>query len=401
MELFRQYGPCLILIDEWVAYARQLHDAQDLPGGTFETQFTFAQTLAESAKAVPGCLLVVSLPASDVGGISPHVVAEDVEVGGLRGREALQRLRNVIGRIESSWRPATAEESFEIVRRRLFKPTTDPDAFIARDLTARVFVEYYRKHSAEFPRECSEQAYEERIKKAYPIHPEVFDQLYGSWSTLAKFQRTRGVLRLMASVVHQLWESNDKSPLILPASVPLDVSTVQEELTRHLSDNWAPIIEKEVDGLESLPRKLDAQNSNLGKYSACRRVARTIFLATAPIQSAANQGIEDRRVKLGCAMAGEPPAVFGDALRRLAANGTHLYQDGVRYWYSTRPTVTKLARDRAEGLKRHPDQVEAEMLRRLKQAARERDRFAAVHVCPSSAHDVSDEPETRLVVLDP
>ncbi len=41
-ELLREYGPCLVLIDEWVAYARQLHDAADLPGGSFETQFTFA-----------------------------------------------------------------------------------------------------------------------------------------------------------------------------------------------------------------------------------------------------------------------------------------------------------------------------------------------------------------------
>jgi hypothetical protein len=47
-ELFNQYGPCLILIDEWVAYARQLHDQSDLPAGGFETQFTFAQVLPET-----------------------------------------------------------------------------------------------------------------------------------------------------------------------------------------------------------------------------------------------------------------------------------------------------------------------------------------------------------------
>ena len=114
-ELFNAYGPCLILIDEWVAYGRQLHDQSDLPGGSFETQFTFAQALTESAKLAKNCLLVVSLPASDTSG-SPHTQADDVEVGGQRGREALDRLRNVIGRVESSWRPASAEEGFEIVR---------------------------------------------------------------------------------------------------------------------------------------------------------------------------------------------------------------------------------------------------------------------------------------------
>ena len=48
-ELFNKYSPCLILVDEWVAYARQLHEGSDLPAGTFDTQFTFAQTLSESA----------------------------------------------------------------------------------------------------------------------------------------------------------------------------------------------------------------------------------------------------------------------------------------------------------------------------------------------------------------
>ena len=108
-ELFNEYGPCLVLIDEWVAYARQLHDQSDLPAGSFETQFSFAQALTESAKLANHCLLVISLPASDTTG-SPHTRADDVEVGGQRGREALDRLRNVVGRIESSWRPASAEE---------------------------------------------------------------------------------------------------------------------------------------------------------------------------------------------------------------------------------------------------------------------------------------------------
>jgi predicted AAA+ superfamily ATPase len=62
-ELFKAYGPCLVLIDEWVAYARQLHDQSDLPAGGFETQFTFTQALTESAKLAGNCLLVISLPA--------------------------------------------------------------------------------------------------------------------------------------------------------------------------------------------------------------------------------------------------------------------------------------------------------------------------------------------------
>jgi predicted AAA+ superfamily ATPase len=399
-QLFNAYGPCLVLIDEWVAYARQLHDTADLPGGSFETQFSFAQALTESARAARSCLVVISLPASDTAG-SPHVQAEDVEVGGLRGREALDRLKNVVGRIESSWRPASAEESFEIVRRRLFQPITDPEQFKARDVTARAFADLYRAQHQEFPPECREADYEQRIKAAYPIHPEIFDRLYTDWSTLLKFQRTRGVLRLMAAVIHSLWEKGDRNPLILPSTIPIDDPRVQFELTRYLSDNWVPVIEKDVDGPNAIPVRLDGDVPALGKHHACRRVARTIYLGSAPTAAAAHHGIEDRRIKLGCVVPGETPAIFGDALRRLAGAATYLYQDGTRYWYSTQPTVTKLAEDRAEQFKREPDKVVREIERRVRDDVRSAGDFSRVHPLPQSSQDVPDDFDARLVVLGP
>ncbi|HWF58999.1 MAG TPA: Swt1 family HEPN domain-containing protein [Nitrospira sp.] len=397
-ELFKEYGPCLILIDEWVAYARQLHDQSDLPAGGFETQFTFAQVLTESAKLAKNCLLVISLPASDTTG-SPHTQADDVEVGGQRGREALDRLRNVVGRVESSWRPASAEEGFEIVRRRLFEPLVEKNQYVARDTVAKAFFDLYSTQAAEFPPECRESDYEKRLKAAYPIHPEIFDRLYTDWSTLVKFQRTRGVLRLMASVIHSLWEKGDRNPLILPSNIPIDDPRVQFELTRYLSDNWVPVIEKDVDGPSALPLRLDSDVPNLGKYAAGRRVARTIYLGSAPTATAANRGIEDRRVKLGCVMPGESPNIFGDALRRLSSAATYLYQDGARYWYSTQPTVTKLAEDRAEQLKRNPDKVAKELDRRLREDLRKTGDFVRVHPMPESGQDVPDDLDARLVIL--
>ena len=397
-ELMNQYAPCLILIDEWVSYARQLHDQGDLPAGSFETHFTFAQALTESARMAKQCLLVISLPASDTTG-SPHAVADDVEVGGERGRAALDRLRNAVGRVEASWRPASAEEGFEIVRRRLFEPLVEKDQFVARDTVAIAFNEMYRANRQEFPPECGDSDYEKRLKAAYPIHPEIFDRLYTDWSTLVKFQRTRGVLRLMAAVIHSLWAKGDRNPLILPANIAIDDPRVQFELTRYLSDNWVPVIEKDVDGPSALPLRIDGEVPNLGKYAACRRVARTIYLGSAPTATAANKGIEDRRVRLGCVMPGESPAVFGDALRRLASAATYLYQDGGRYWYSTQPTVTKLAEDRAEQLTRNPDKVTQEVDKRVRADLNKKGDFHRVHPLPQSGQDVPDDFDARLVVL--
>lgn len=203
----------------------------------------------------------------------------------------------------------------------------------------------------------------------------------------------------MATVIYSLWEKGDKNPLILPANIPIEDRRVQFELTRYLSDNWVPIIEKDVDGPNSLPLRIDSDVPNLGKFSACRRVARTIYLGSAPTTATANRGIEDRQVKLGCVQPGESPAVFGDALRRLTGAATYLYQDGPRYWYSTQPTVTKLADDRAEQLKRDPDKVARELDKLLRADLRQKGDFKGVHILPPSSGDVPEDLSARLVVL--
>ena len=223
--------------------------------------------------------------------------------------------------MESSWRPASAEEGFEIVHADMWLfddlPAESAPAPRRRHQSAFEFA-FYRAQKGEFPSGVGEQDYERRLAAAYPIHPELFDRLYGEWSTLDKFQRTRGVLRLMAAVVHELWERSDANLLIMPATVPIDAPQVSSELTRYLEDGWTPVIESDVDGPNALPLRLDRENApTLGRYSATRRVARTIYLGSAPTQQAANRGIDDRSVKLGCVQPGETPATFGDALRRL------------------------------------------------------------------------------------
>jgi len=385
-ELFNKYSPCLILIDEWVAYARQLHENPDLPAGTFATQFTFAQTLTEAVKGADRAMLVVSIPVSDN------------EIGGDMGKLALDHLRNTVGRVETPWRPASPDEGFEIVRRRLFEPIVDNQLFIQRDAVARAFSEMYATQSQEFPSTCREGEYERRIKSSYPIHPELFDRLNNDWSTLDKFQRTRGVLRLMATVIHSLWKRQDSNLLIMPANVPIDDPDVLNELTRYLEENWPPVIGKDVDGPHSLPLALDGENPNLGRYSACRRVARTIYLGSAPLQRAANKGIDDRQVKLGCSQPGESTATFGDALRRLTDKATYLYVDGNRYWYSTQPTVARLANDRA--MQFNENDVQEEIRKRLREEARRRGEFSKIHVCVS-CRDIPDETESRLVIIGP
>ena len=90
--------------------------------------------------------------------------------------DLLERLKNVIGRVESSWRPASAEEGFEIVRRRLFDDL--PAEFAPqRDAVVKAFGNLHRSQQGEFPSGVSEGEYQRRLSAAYPIHPELFDRL--------------------------------------------------------------------------------------------------------------------------------------------------------------------------------------------------------------------------------
>jgi uncharacterized protein len=378
--IFKKCAPCLILIDEWVAYLRQIYKVEGLPSGSFDANLSFVQALTEAVKASPGTLLVASLPASQI------------EVGGEGGQEALARLKQTFSRVESSWRPASQEESYEIVRRRLFKEIPG-DKFHHRDNTLKQFAKLYRENTNDFPQGCADEDYRRKLEKAYPIHPELFDQLYTSWGSLEKFQRTRGVLRLMAQVIHELWMGNDPSVMIMPGSVAISTARVEPELLHYLDTSWQSIIAGDVDGVTSTPYRIDQSAPNLNRYSATRRVARAVFMGTAPTHGQENKGLDDKQINLGVVQPGERPAIFGDALRRLTNQAKFMHSDLGRYWYSMSASLNRIAADRAGQFE------EALVLMEIDKALvtyinglGDRGHFDAVQVAPGSSSDVPDEP---------
>jgi len=386
--IFKKYAPCLILIDEWVAYLRQIYRVEGLPSGSFDANLSFVQSLTEAVKASPQTLLVASLPASQI------------EVGGEGGQEALARLKQTFSRVESSWRPASQEESYEIVRRRLFKEIPG-DKFHHRDNTLKQFAKLYRENANDFPQGCADEDYRRKLEKAYPIHPELFDQLYTSWGSLEKFQRTRGVLRLMAQAIHELWMSGDPSVMIMPGSVAVSSPRVEPELLHYLDVSWQSIIAGDVDGTASTPYKIDQSAPNLNRYSATRRVARAIFMGTAPTHQQQNTGLDDKQINLGVVQPGERPAIFGDALRRLTNQAKFMHADLGRYWYSMSASLNRIAADKAA-------QVEAALvdvtidteLGRFVNGLADRGHFDAVQVAPAASAEVPDEAGgVRAVVL--
>jgi predicted AAA+ superfamily ATPase len=385
-NLFDACAPCLVLMDELVAYAKKLYGVNGLPAGSFDNFITFIQEITEAARASKNSLVVASIPESVI------------EIGGDAGKIALEAIEHTFGRMESIWKPVAANEGFEVVRRRLFLDCKNPDD---RDLVCSRFSQMYAENPNDFPVESKEVEYRERMISCYPIHPEVFDRLYEEWATLERFQRTRGVLRLMAAVIHELWMGNDASAMIMPGSIAMDVPNVRDELTRHLDEGWNAIVDREVDGKESIPYQKDQSVPRYGQKLAARRVARTIMLGSAPTDRAQSvRGIEASRIRLGVVQPGENIADFNDALNTLQASLAYLYTNpsGDRFWYDTRPTLRKTVEDRATQIV--PTEVEYEIERRLK-TLRKENPFTGLHTCPCSSLDVTDEQAVRLVLMRP
>ena len=382
--LLKSYAPCVILIDELVAYVRQFEEGKTLTGGSFDSNLSFVQALTEALKAVPTAVLLASLPESDK------------EAGSQRGVKALAALAHYFGRIQALWKPVGTEEAFEIVRRRLFTSINDK---LAAESVCRAFADYYTANSEDFPRETQESRYFDRLMHAYPIHPEVFDRLYEDWSSLDNFQRTRGVLKLMAKVIHRLWKDNDKDPLIMPGSFPLQDADTRNEVIYYLPQGWDPVVERDVDGERAETTEIENRDPRLGSVQACRRSARAIFLGSAP--STANQmvrGIELERVALGVAQPGQQVGIYKDALRRLGDRLHYLNSGNNRFWFDTRPNLRREMEERKRRFQDREDVFPA--IRDRVQKTFASGVFGGIHIFTASS-DVPDDWQLRLVVLPP
>jgi hypothetical protein len=383
-SLLSKYAPCVILIDELVAYIRQFEEGKSLTGGTFDSNLSFVQALTEALKAVPTAILLASLPESDK------------EAGSQRGVKALASLSHYFGRVQALWKPVSSSEAFEIVRRRLFANINNK---LAAESVCRAYADYYLDNAGDFPRETQEGSYYERLLQAYPIHPEVFDRLYEDWSSLDTFQRTRGVLKLMAKVIHCLWKDGNNDALIMPGSLPLYDANTRNDVIYYLPQGWDPVLERDIDGVRAETTEIENRDTRLGSVHACRRSARAIFLGSAP--TTANQmvrGLELERILLGAASPGQTTGVFKDALRKLGDRLHYLNSADNRYWFDVRPNLRREMEDR----KRRFDDKN-DVLPVVRERIREsiaNGYFGGVHIFTPGI-DVPDDWQLRLVVLSP
>ena len=375
-RLLKLAGPSVILVDEIVNYARN----DDL-----DRISTFLHNLTEALTHQAAAAMVVSLPMSDS------------EAGGERGVRTLAVLENILSRTQSVLEvgQASEDDGYAVVKRRLFEDEFDLDACEA---TCQWYSRMYQRYPDYFPEHARAPGYLEKMRRCYPVHPGVFDRLFQDWSAYHEFQRTRGVLRLVARSVSLSCAASDPSPMLMAADVQLSDSHVGEEFMRLLGPEWGPAM-SEADSEHSRVRAIDrGRPARFGAAGgAAGRISRAVMLGSSP--RAVPRGLDSRQVNLDVSIPGQGLAVYTEALEEMGERLHHLYRaaDG-RYFFDDRANLNREAGERSGGFS--DDELDAEIVRRLEPFRRAQSAPGVV-VAPMAPQDVPDIDRTRLVILPP
>jgi hypothetical protein len=362
--------PTLILLDELVPYLVGAKDFQDQVA-------VFCQQLTEAVGVAPRAALVATLPSS-----APY---------GDEGERALHQLEQIFGRVQALYTPVEGDEFFRVLRQRLMQEVIDPTEL---NRTVDAFFELYR-HS-DVPEEARQHAYRERMRLAYPFHPLVIDTLDRRWSTYSTFQRTRGVLKFLASVLRDMYERQVNTPLILPAHLNLEHAPIRQELMRHIGNQYAGVISQDIAGAGANAVQIDQQ---LGAEYAPMRIASGLATAIffGSFSAGEQVGVTEPELRLASLRPNLPPAVIGDALHKLSLKLWFLHSEGGLYAFRLTPNLNKILLEKEEQVRA---QKLAERIREEVEACLGRETLQPL-AFPNYASDIPDTKELKLVVLAP
>ena len=376
------HQPFVILFDEILEYINRALDVREQTEVSLGTQtFSFFQELTEAVAVLPRGMLVVTLPSSHL---------EDF---GDREEESLARLAKIFGRVESIETPVQGEEVYAVIRRRLFEEETLRVAPM-REIVHRYF-QLYVQHREDLPAKARDPNYRDKMELAYPFHPDLLDILYEKWSTFPTFQRTRGVLRLLANVIEDLYQREVALDMILPGDINLGNQTVRQEFLKHIGPEYEGVIGSDIAGHEAKAQALD--RANRPWQHLAERVSTAIFFHSFSADDS-EKGISLPYIKLATLRSGAIPALVTDVLQKLSNELWYLNTRADAYFFSRIPNLNRMILDKKELFN---ETYEAEM-QRIVEA--EVGRKFSVYLWPeleSGGERIPDNRELKLVVLRP
>lgn len=392
-KVLEQCQPALILVDELADYCVKASARQAGQSSLADQTISFMQELTEAVAGVGRSVAVVTLPAS------PQEVGNTPEAQAI-----LNSLQKRVSRVGADTQPVADEEIYEVIRRRLFEDIGDP---AAAEAAVSKYMELYQQHRTELPAHVGKGEYRQKMLKSYPFHPELIDVFRIRWASHHDFQRTRGALRLLAAIVSDLWKRQQSLPganLLLHASdvncANLDALTGQ--LKKLYGNGYDAVISADVAGSSSNAFKIDQNKKEFGQYYLTQGIAATILLNSFG-SDGPNKGVGVAEIKLNVLTPGgfNHNSVNG-ALDELESNAYYLYYAqtggaGKRYWFHTKPNINILINQAKNDIR--PDEIDAEILKRLNQGTGNLVLFGKALVNPSD--DIPEQQKPTLVILGP
>jgi hypothetical protein len=377
-------GPCLILLDEVLAYLLKAGGVKVEESTLRGNTLTFLHELGIAVANCPTACMIATLTSQ---------LAEYMDEGGERAYTSLEK---ALGRVEKVRQTVVGAEIYEVIRRRLFENLGDPADHRA---AAEAYWQVYRQLGEDVPSGCREPSYRDEMIRAYPFHPELISVLYERWGSIPEFQRTRGVLRLLADVISNLYQGKDNDPFIQSGSVNLGAPGVRGELVKHTGYGsvFHGVIESDIAGTHAKAPEIDRQlGSEYAKESVSEKLARAIFMYS--FSGSQQRGATLPQLRVAVLNPEMAPPFVSDALDRMTKRLWYLYHDTGLYRFDSRPNLNRILVDREEMVRSEPDKVRDFAKATLNDLIG--DATFRVYRYPDEDRDVADEARLSLVVLD-
>ena len=383
-RLLAAAGPTLIMLDEILVYLIKAGGVQVGDATLRGNTLTFLQELSIAVANCPHACLVATLTSQ---------ISEYMDENAERAYESLEK---VLGRIEKVRQTVEGAEMYEVIRRRLFEDLGDEADHRA---AAEAYWDMYRKLGEDVPSSCREPAYRDDMIRAYPFHPELISVLYERWGTIPEFQRTRGVLRLLADVISDLYQAKNNDPLIQSGSINLGAAPVRGELIKHTGSGsvFHSVVDSDIAGRNAKAPEIDRQlGSEYAKENVSEKLAQAIFMYS--FSGGQQRGATLPQLRCAVLNPEMAPPFVSDALDRMTRRLWYLYQDAGLYRFESRPNLNRILVDREEMVRSEPEKVRDFAKTTLNDLIG--DATFRVYRYPEEDRDVADEPRLSLVVLD-
>jgi len=374
--------PCLILIDELMNYVNRGRSR-----GLADQVYSFLHTLSEEARRHQNVVLAVSVPASEL-----EMTAED--------HADYERLRKLLDRVGKPVAMSAGAETSEIIRRRLFEWEGLPRE---ANKTAGAYAQWVLEHRKQLPQWFPVDRAAEEFQASYPFHPALLSVFERKWQSLPHFQRTRGILRLLALWVSKAYERGYKGvhsdPAIGTGTAPLDDLMFRQAMFQQLgNDGLEGAVTTDICGASDAHalRLDDEAVQTISRARLHEKAAIAAFFESNGGQTQDHATEPEIRLAVS-----EPDLDLGNietALDQLASRCYYLTAENRRYRFSQTPNLNKLLADRRASI---DEARAAERVREEVQSVFREGPDVARVFFPEQSSQVPDRPVLSLVVLGP